>query len=75
MADAVGVFVVVVVELRADYDLAEGEGLRLVVAHDGDLDLPAVDALLGEQAAVEAGGELYRRHELLGSLDLADPDG
>ena len=75
----VGVLRVVVVELLVGDDLADHRGLGLVVAQDCDLELArldagAADALLDDELAVEAGGEVEGRGQLAAIVDLADAD-
>ena len=70
----VAVLVVVVVELVPRDDLADDRGLRLVVAEHGALELPGVDAFLGERSVVVAPGEVQGGVDVLPPLDLADAD-
>ncbi len=70
----------VVVELRAGDDFADDGGLGGVVAEDGDFELAglgagAADALLDDELAVEAGGEIHRGGEFAAVVDFADADG
>ena len=69
----------VVVELLVGDDLADHRRFGRVVAEHGDfelarLDAGAADALLDDQLAVEAGGEVERGGEFAAVMDLADAD-
>ena len=70
----VAVLVVVVVELAPRHDFADDRGPRLVVAEDGALQLPRVDAFLDEGAVVVAEGEVQSGVEVGPVLDLTDAD-
>ena len=69
----------VVVELRVGDDLADDGGLGRVVAEDGDFELAGLDAgpadaLLDDELAVEAGGEVDARSQFAAVVDLGDAD-
>ena len=70
----------VVVELGAGDDFANNGGFGGVVAEDGDFEFAglgsgAAYALLDDELAVEAGGEVHRRGEFGAVVDFADADG
>jgi hypothetical protein len=71
---------VVVVELGAGDDLADDGGLGRVVAEDGyfkfaGLGTGAAYALLDDELAVEAGGEIHGRGEFAAVVNFADAYG
>ena len=71
---------VVVVELAVGDDLADDGGFGGVVAEDGDFEFAgfgagAADALLDDELAVEAGGEVHGGGEFGAVVDFADADG
>ena len=75
-----GVLGVVVVELAVGDDLADDGGIGRVVAEDGDFELAGFDAgaayaLLDDELAVEAGGEVHCGGQLGAVVDFADADG
>ena len=69
------VLVVVVVELAARNDFSDDRGKGIVVAEDGALQLPRVDALLDEDAVVVAEGDIKSRIEVGPVLDFGDAYG
>ena len=72
---ALDVLRLVVVEVVFLYDDLTGDGdLGVLVAEDGDLYLPGVDALLDDDAPVQARGLVDGYRQLLGVLRLADAD-
>ena len=72
---ALDVLRLVVVEVVfLDYDLTGDGDLGVLVAEDGDLDLPGVHALLDDDAPVEARRLVDGVAQLLGVLGLADAD-
>ena len=73
---ALDVLRLVVVEVVfLDDDLTGNGDLGVLVAEDGDLDLPGVDALLDDDAPVEPGAPPRRWHRLAPRvLRLADAD-
>ena len=74
------VFGVVVVELGAGDDFADDGGFGGVVAEDGDFEFAglgsgAAYALLDDELAVVAGGEVHRGGEFAAVVDFADAYG
>src|SRR6185437_12872410 len=75
----VSVLGVVVVELFVGDDLADDGGFRRVVTEDGyfefaRLDAGAADALLDDELAIKAGGEIHGGGEFSAVVNLGDAD-